>query len=174
MTEALQGAAASFGFIFVVAGVAKLDNWRDWSETLRTLLPSRRRARAVVARALPALELVAGILALVRPPLGLLACGTLLIGLGLGVSFFSLSHGGEACNCFGAVMPSEIGARLAVRDIALGVTALALAAYAGRRGVPGPGVLEVVAAIFAGVLLVSLIGLKELRDIALGRTKGAR
>jgi hypothetical protein len=170
--EVLQGAAASFGFIFVVAGVAKLDNWRDWNETLGNLLPSRPGARAI-GRFLPTLELAAGALALIRPALGLLACGTLLVALGFSAGFFSLSHSGEACNCFGAVMPSQIGARLAVRNVGLGIAALGLAWYAERLGVPRLGLLEVAAATFAAVLLLSLIGLKEFRDVALRRTKGA-
>jgi hypothetical protein len=174
MTEALQGAAASFGFIFVAAGVAKFDNWRDWNDTLRNLLPRRVAARGLVARALPTSEIAVGALALVRPPIGSFACGALLLGLGSSAAYFSFSHRGEACNCFGAVMPSQIGPRLAIRNIALGATALGVAWYAARRDVPGLGVLEVAAAILGGVLLLSLLGLTEFRDIASRKRQGVR
>ena len=169
MTEAVHAAAAFFGFVFVAAGVGKLDAWRDWRDVLDRLLPTRPRLRTIAAKALPATEITCGCLAILRPPDGVLACGALLLAFAVGAVFFSFSHRGEACKCFGALMPSEIGPRLAARNLILGLTALPVAYYARRHGIGGLSGLEIVVEFLAFVLLLCVISLRSFYQLSSSR-----
>jgi hypothetical protein len=169
VAEAVQAAAAFFGFMFVAAGVGKLDAWRDWRDVLQKLLPTRSRLRTIATRVLPVTEIACGCLAIVRPSEGVLACGALLLALGGGASFFSFSHRGEACKCFGALMPSEIGPRLAVRNIILGLSALPISYYARRHSIGGLTGLEIVVALLAFVLLLCAIALRSFHHLSSSR-----
>jgi hypothetical protein len=152
---ALQVVGGVYGVLFLAAAVGKLDSWRAWRHAVAGFVGRGRRRTAVVAFGIPLAETAAGVLALVEPGLGLAVCAVLLLLFALGVALLSTRHAGQDCRCFGALVPSEIGPRLIVRDVILGAGAGAAAYLSLGAEVQSLAAEQILLVALSGVLALS-------------------
>jgi hypothetical protein len=144
MPESVVTAVALMFFVIMLAAaLGKVDGLGTWRSTVDGFFPNRRRLAAAVFVVAPAAEATTAVTLLVSPVAGLVVGSVLLAVLGAGVLALRRNHRGRRCNCFGALMPSEIGTGLAVRNLALaGIAAVTAVAGLGSRARPSlPAVL---------------------------------
>jgi len=147
----LHAITAVVGAMFVAAAFGKVDAWPRWSATSAALLGSHTSLGRLVRAGLPALEAAIGVLTFVRPVWGLATGSALLFVLAGGVLALASRSAGTECGCFGALMPSQIGLPLALRNLALALAAAVAAFFAHRIGAPAFRFLE--------FLVIALVGL---------------
>jgi len=69
---------------------------------------------------------------------------------------------GVDCGCFGALMPSQIGSPLALRNLSLAAVAAAAALLAHRAGAPSFRFLELLVIALVGLHLLVLVELRRM------------
>jgi len=111
------------------------------------------------------------VLLFVDPAAGLFAAGALLVVLAAGVGVLSIRHRGQACNCFGAFMPSEIGVGLALRNAVLAIVAMTAGAAAARAGVSALTALQVAVALAVAVVVLLASEIYALHKIQRSRNQ---
>jgi hypothetical protein len=165
MPESVVTAVALvFFLIMLAAALAKLDGLGTWRVTVDGFFPNRHRFAAAVFVVVPAAEAMTAVMLLLSPVAGLVVGSVLLAVLGAGVLVLRSNHRGQRCNCFGAVMPSDIGTGLAVRDLALAGMS-AVAAAAGHGGRARPSLPAVLLAILLGIVGVVVAEHGKIRRI---------
>lgn len=167
---ALYVVTAVIGVMFVAAAFGKVDGWPRWSATAAALLWNRRRLARVLRVGLPAVEAAVGALTFVWPVWGLAIGSVLLLVLAGGAVALSAESAGTDCGCFGALMPSQIGRPLALRNLALAAVAAAGAVLAHGVGAPAFGLLEL---LLIALIALHLLVLVELRRMPSQILRGA-
>jgi methylamine utilization protein MauE len=145
---------AVVGAMFVAAAFGKVDAWPRWSATSAALLGTHANLRRLVRVGLPTVEAAIGALAFVRPVWGLASGSALLFVLAAGVLALRSRSAGTECGCFGALMPSQIGLALALRNLSLALVAAVAAFFAHRIGAPAFRFLELVVIALVGLHVV--------------------
>lgn len=166
---AVHVTTACLGLMFLAAAFGKADGWARWAEATRAFFPSHRLA-GVLRVVIPAGEVAVGLLTFVRPLVGLISGSALLITLGAGVLWLIPRSQTATCSCFGALMPSEIGPALALRNVLLAAIA-ALAAIAVTRR--DPPVFTAVEGLLLLLLGSNALVLAELRHLPRQLLRGA-
>ena len=134
MRLALQVLTAGYALFLAGAALSKLDRWSSWSSAVSSWLPAWLPAK-LSRSGLPVVELLTAIILIAAPVVGLVLAATLLGVFGIAVALLSPRQRGRECGCFGALMPSHLGAGLAVRDLALAAAAAGAVLLASRSGV---------------------------------------
>lgn len=70
MTALLEAAGACFGFIFIAAALAKIDDAKNWSLSLSSFFPLGSRLHRMTRRTVPAVEAGVGALTWFWLPVG--------------------------------------------------------------------------------------------------------
>ncbi len=125
MDIAVRSVVWAYFLLFVFASLGKLDGWRGWS-AITADLPFPSPVRLFVRAAVPLAEAAVAVVLVTDYSLGLGLAALLMGVLGLGVAAVVPGLGGKECNCFGAAVPTRIGYRLAIRNGALALLALAV------------------------------------------------
>jgi Methylamine utilisation protein MauE len=136
MHAPLHVVAACLGLMFFVAAFAKVDGWPRWTEATNAFFPLQPRVSRFIRFTLPLAEAIVGVFTFVRPVIGLVSGSLLLLAFAGGVLWLTPRSRAATCNCFGALMPTEIGPGLAARNAVLGVTAGLCAFLVARSGAP--------------------------------------
>lgn len=162
---ALQTMAAAYGVFFLVAGLGKLDSWSAWKRTLTRFIPLGGRPGFVLRLGVPAMEIGTALLLLGSPQLGLVWSGLLLVVLGLTAMSLNSRHQGEECSCFGALMRSQIGWKLILRNFCLAGISFGVAYQARHVEVPGLTGFQVTLGLLVGLLVLTAAEWRNLRQI---------
>ena len=130
----LQGVAlGAVAAMFALAAAGKATSRSSWLALVSTIIGGSSRAR-VLAITLPAIEIVIAAAVVGWPAGGLPAAAALLVIFGVAVASLSRRLRGVSCNCFGALVPDHIGARLALRNLMLALVCGALSIWLEPRG----------------------------------------
>ncbi len=162
--------AACLGLMFLAAAFGKADGWPRWGEATRAFFPSHRRLAGLLRAVIPASEVAVGLLTFVRPLVGLISGSVLLVTLTAGVLWLIPRSRTASCNCFGALMPSEIGPALAIRNVLLAAIAALAAIAVTRRGAP---VFTPVEGLLLTVVGSNVLVAAELRHLPRQLLRGA-
>lgn len=171
MQGALQGLSAALGVFFLAGALSKLDAWSTWKRTLARFIPLPETAGALLRIAVPTGEITVSLLLFTRIGLGLVAASGLLTLFGMAVAILTRRHAGEDCGCFGQAAHTEIGWRLAGRNLLLAFVAASAAFTALRTPVPPLSALQITAAILLGLLVLAVIEGMHLRQISVPRQR---
>ena len=172
MSEVVGAIAAACGLVMLAAAWSKVDGWRAWRRNTRGWFGHGRRAMAI-RYGVPAAETTAGLAAVFAPAVGMAAVALLLVVLAAGVYQLSRSHGGEPCNCFGALMPSSLGRELVVRDLLAAIAAAVVAAAAWRSAAATASLDTLSLLLFMSVVAVAVGEYAQMRRHALERQAAA-
>lgn len=177
MSGAVEIVAGAYAVLLLAAAVGKLDGWRRWSTTSYRLLPQRRVLARRVRVMVPLTEAAVALLTFVRPSYGLIACGGLFLAFAAAVSVLGRNAAGEDCGCFGALLPSEIGTALVMRNLGLAAPAAALGGLTISRQIAPFDGPEIVLAMLIGILVVLFaefsrsIGFSALVPVSFGKAE---
>lgn len=151
MEVAARLLAGALAAMFLAASFGKWNSRARWVLTTTSLFPTRLRFGRIVRWTVPAAEAGVAVLILAWPVLGLASAAGLMLVFAAGVLWLSADQAGEECGCFGALMPSRVGAGLAWRDAILALVAAATAIAAARIGLSAFGAVELMLLFVVGV-----------------------
>jgi hypothetical protein len=163
-TISVISSACLFSCLFIGAALGKIDAWRSWRELWMILMPRRRLLRRIVAVSVPFAEFSIAVVVIADPRHGLLGAALLLVIFTVFALVANNQYKGVSCNCFGAMIPSQIGPALVLRNLAATGLAGSVAYVALTTNTsPSPGVdaLLLTFALFVIGLLIA-----ELRRLA--------
>jgi hypothetical protein len=164
MSSALKVLVASYGLVFLGAALSKLDSWATWKVTVASFMRHGVLA-AIIRIGLPAVELCAAVMLVLSPILGLTIAAVIMAVLALGVFVLRFRHSGQQCNCFGALMPSEIGPRLAARNALLAGVAAGGAVVARGERPASLTAIELVLVLFVGIMILLTSEFRRVRRV---------
>jgi hypothetical protein len=160
MGVATQFAAGLFAVFFVLSSFGKLDAWETWAKASAAWSPSWI-PRLLVLVALPLIELSIAMALVLHPQFGLVLCAIFLATLAIGVALLSPTQQGKECGCFGRLMRSRIGPRLALRNVLLAALAATVSALAFQLEVRGLGLPQILTLSLVGALAALLLETKQ-------------
>ena len=153
--------AAGFALLFCAAAVGKAAGWAGWMELARRA--SGERLAPVTAGLVPFVEISVAVLCIARAALGL-ALAAVVLAVFAAVVALRRDLRRAPCSCFGPLLRSELGPRLAARNAVL--AALAAAAAAG-----GAGTQVRSSSLFFAVVLVTPIAVAVALHRAISRRR---
>jgi hypothetical protein len=157
-----QLVAAAIAGMLLAAALGKLNARARWALTTTTLFPNRLRFGRIARSAIPAAELAAALVILVRPAFGLFLAAALLLVFAIGILGLLGEQKGADCGCFGALMPSRVGPALAFRNSVLAGVSAAAAIAAMREALPPFRLVEILLLLLIGLHVIVIAELRRL------------
>lgn len=158
-------AAGACILLFLAAALGKFDRWAEWSR-LSEEIPVPTLVRRAIRLIVPAAEIVIVALTIAAPGAGLGAGGVVLAVFAIAVWVLARELEGRECNCFGAVAPGTISARLALRNATLALLAGGGWYLASTQRAPALSLGAVVATGLTGAVVLTVFQYRSLLGTA--------